>query len=303
MVAIGARPIGGLAVQPRLGPSARASGGNVRLLDARLSGDDFHRAIRLVAALSAAPGGGGRAAILTNMLDVISRGSAADFERTATLGVQLGVHQVADVHGELDGLLGMGPGVPFTTAAITKLSRTPQIEALVLGVGRPAGVARRTARTCADTAFWLLMVDIDHHVPAPLPGSPEELRLIVERRGADTWRRILANIAANPWGLEGTHLVDLARAADLAGPAQAIERCRTVCRQRIAEAERAAVAREIRRLVAVSCCTQRQFAQYLGTSAPRLSSYVTGSVTPSAAMMLRINRQSSALAQRSRTVV
>ena len=36
--------------------------------------------------------------------------------------------------------------------------------------------------------------------------------------------------------------------------------------------------------------TQREFATLVGTSPSRLSTYVTGNVTPSAAMLLRINR-------------
>jgi DNA transposition AAA+ family ATPase len=56
--------------------------------------------------------------------------------------------------------------------------------------------------------------------------------------------------------------------------------------------DRQLVAREIRRLVAVSGLSQRQFAALCGTSAPRLSTYVNGLVTPSAAMMVRFTRVS-----------
>jgi hypothetical protein len=285
-------------VQRTAATSITPLGSKIRLLEARPGGEDFHRAIRLVATLSTANGSAGRAAILTNMLDVISRGSAADYERTASLVSHLGVHQVADAQSELDGLLGTGAGLPFTTAAIIRLSRAPQIEGLVVDAGRPSGAACRIAAACSDTAFWLLVADLDPNHRAPLPESSDELKLIVERRGADVWRRVLANLAANPWGQAERRLVDLARGADLVGPAMAIERCLTVCRERVAASERVAVANEVRRLVAVSGCTQRQFAQYVGTSAPRLSSYVTGSVTPSAAMMLRISRQSAALSKR-----
>ncbi|WP_367262084.1 helix-turn-helix domain-containing protein [Pimelobacter simplex] len=40
---------------------------------------------------------------------------------------------------------------------------------------------------------------------------------------------------------------------------------------------------------------QRQFAARIGTSPSRLSSYIRGSVTPSAALFLRIQRASRAL--------
>lgn len=61
--------------------------------------------------------------------------------------------------------------------------------------------------------------------------------------------------------------------------------------------DRQLVAREIRRLVAMSGLSQRQFAALCGTSAPRISTYVNGLVTPSAAMMVRFVRVSQ-LAQR-----
>jgi transcriptional regulator with XRE-family HTH domain len=50
--------------------------------------------------------------------------------------------------------------------------------------------------------------------------------------------------------------------------------------------------------VSASGITQRQFAQWVGTSPSRLSSYVSGSVTPSASLMLRIARTSRLLQER-----
>ncbi|NHA01308.1 helix-turn-helix transcriptional regulator [Nocardioides sp. W3-2-3] len=64
------------------------------------------------------------------------------------------------------------------------------------------------------------------------------------------------------------------------------------------EDERRAVADHIRTTIAATGLTQRQFATLVGTSPSRLSTYVTGSVTPSAAMLLRINR----MAKRARTL-
>jgi transcriptional regulator with XRE-family HTH domain len=50
------------------------------------------------------------------------------------------------------------------------------------------------------------------------------------------------------------------------------------------------VAAEIRDLVARSGLPRQDFALRLGTSRPRLSTYMSGKVTPSAAMMPRIRR-------------
>jgi DNA-binding transcriptional regulator YiaG len=61
-------------------------------------------------------------------------------------------------------------------------------------------------------------------------------------------------------------------------------------RQEAAEAERAQVADEIRDLVARSGLSKQEFAIRLGTSRPRLSTYMSGKVMPSAALMLRMRR-------------
>ena len=153
------------------------------------------------------------------------------------------------------------------------------------------------AAKCYSAAFWLLMADIDPNDPAPMPRDAEDLAQIVASHGVGEWRRVMAIIAANPWGPEVTRLAALAVEADLPAPASALQWCAKVYRKRFEEAERLEVAREIRRLVAISGCSQRQFAQYIGTSPSRLSTYVNGLVTPSAAMMLRISRSASALAQ------
>ncbi|MFN8152176.1 MAG: helix-turn-helix transcriptional regulator [Solirubrobacterales bacterium] len=51
--------------------------------------------------------------------------------------------------------------------------------------------------------------------------------------------------------------------------------------------ERDAVASELKELVARAGTTQAEFARRLGTSPPRLSSYVNGAVVPAATLMVR----------------
>lgn len=259
---------------------------------------DVRRAMQMVARLPATPEFAVRFPVLSNLVDVIDRGHAEDYERAVELGVEYGDEQVAGIRDELDARVGNGPAEPFATEAIIKLSSTTHIEAELLCAGRAAGAAHRVATGCANAAFWLLIADIDTSRRAPMPVTPEEIRLIVERGGADLWRRILANVAERPWGPDATHLAALARDAGLEAAATAVERCAEVFRKRIDESDRLAIAREVRRLVAVSGCSQREFAKHIGTSAPRLSTYGTGGVTPSATMMLRITRVSSALAER-----
>jgi DNA-binding transcriptional regulator YiaG len=107
---------------------------------------------------------------------------------------------------------------------------------------------------------------------------------------------LLANIATNPFGPAAGVLANFAHDVDLQDAARAIEACARVSRKRSEDSERLEVAHEIRDLVAISGMSQRRFARYIGTSGPRLSTYVNGLVTPSATMMVRIRRCAAELA-------
>jgi hypothetical protein len=56
------------------------------------------------------------------------------------------------------------------------------------------------------------------------------------------------------------------------------------------QSERAEVAAKVRELIAASGRTQARFAADLGTSASRLSTYASGSVVPSATLLVRMRR-------------
>lgn len=72
-------------------------------------------------------------------------------------------------------------------------------------------------------------------------------------------------------------------------------------REEAEAADRAEVAARMRALVAASGLTHAEFARRVGTSASRFSTYLTGKVTPSAAMLVRVERTAeTASAQPSR---
>jgi DNA-binding transcriptional regulator YiaG len=104
------------------------------------------------------------------------------------------------------------------------------------------------------------------------------------------WRRLAAAIRAAPWGPVAQQVLE---AVELSRPYGTAELLTTVierARQDAADAERDQVADEIRDLVARSGLSQQDFALRLGTSRPRLSTYMSGKVTPSASLMLRMRR-------------
>jgi predicted XRE-type DNA-binding protein len=116
------------------------------------------------------------------------------------------------------------------------------------------------------------------------------------------WRAIVTPVAHNPWGPEGERLVGLASQARLPVLERSLVECFRVYRSRQEERERLMVAREIRRLVAVSGLSQREFASYVGTSPSRLSTYATGKVVPSAAMLVRMKGAARMLSERARQI-
>lgn len=82
-------------------------------------------------------------------------------------------------------------------------------------------------------------------------------------------------------------------AVELSRPYGTTELLTTVverARQQAADAEREQVAAEIRHLVARSGLSRQDFALRLGTSRPRLSTYMSGKVTPSASLVVRMRR-------------
>ncbi len=122
----------------------------------------------------------------------------------------------------------------------------------------------------------------------------EALRTALERGGLSHWRRLERAIRADPWG-PVARAVEEAIAVDPpygTGPlmAEILERAREQQDRR----DRDEVAADIADLVARSGLTRAEFASRIGTSASRLSTYLAGTVTPSAALLVRMRRLGSA---------
>jgi transcriptional regulator with XRE-family HTH domain len=118
----------------------------------------------------------------------------------------------------------------------------------------------------------------------------EGILAAVERGTLPDWRRLAAAIRADPWGPVAQQVLE---AIDLSRPYGTTELLTTViecARLDAADDEREQVAGEIRDLVIRSGLSQQDFSLRLGTSRPRLSTYMSGKVTPSASLMLRIRR-------------
>lgn len=123
----------------------------------------------------------------------------------------------------------------------------------------------------------------------------EALVTVIDRGLVQDWRPIFVELRRSPWGRVARRVEQYlsCRQPDGVGTlfSLAIERARADADQ----AERAEVAARVRSAVARSGLTQQEFARLVGTSASRLSTYLNGKVTPSAAMLVRIERAAAGL--------
>lgn len=112
----------------------------------------------------------------------------------------------------------------------------------------------------------------------------------LERGTLPDWRRLIAAIDEDPWG-RVAHIVEQAFRLQLPyGVGPLFTAALADARKRAAAAERGAVAEEVRQLIERSGLSQAEFAAHIGTSASRLSTYVSGKVMPSAAFLVRMRR-------------
>jgi DNA-binding transcriptional regulator YiaG len=118
----------------------------------------------------------------------------------------------------------------------------------------------------------------------------EAIQTALERGGLAHWRRLAAAIRTDPWGPVARRVEEVLGYSRPYGVDLAFERTISRAREEAEAAEREAVASEIEDLVRKSGLSRAEFALQVGTSPSRLSTYVSGKVTPSAALLLRMRR-------------
>lgn len=121
----------------------------------------------------------------------------------------------------------------------------------------------------------------------------EALVTVMDRGLVGDWRPVSAELRRSPWGRVARRVEEYLsyREPDAVSTlfALAIARARADAHQ----ADRFKVANRVSDAVSRSGLTKGEFAQLVGTSASWLSTYLSGKVTPSAAMLVRIERAAS----------
>jgi len=115
----------------------------------------------------------------------------------------------------------------------------------------------------------------------------------VERGTLPDWRRLARAIQADPWGPVAQQVLEAVHLSRPYGTAELLEEVVGRAREVAADSERAEVAAEVSGLVRASGLSQQDFAARLGTSRSRLSTYMSGKVMPSAALMVRMRQAAS----------
>jgi len=123
----------------------------------------------------------------------------------------------------------------------------------------------------------------------PVSTWPQEaIQTALERGSLSHWRRLAKAIRAEPWGPVARRVGEVLTYSRPYGIADAMEGIVIQAREAAEASERGAVAAEVRQLIEGSGFTRAEFASRIGTSSSRLSTYATGKVTPSAALLVRM---------------
>ena len=126
---------------------------------------------------------------------------------------------------------------------------------------------------------------------APVEAWPTEgVLAALERGGLSDWRRLASAVRLDPWGPVARRLEDALAASRPYGAAPLMERVLAHARRDAEAAERAEVARRVQAHLDASRLGRAAFAEAIGTSTSRLSTYLTGKVAPSSTLLVRMER-------------
>ena len=118
----------------------------------------------------------------------------------------------------------------------------------------------------------------------------EALVTVIDRGLVSDWKPIFEEVRRSPWGKVARRVEQYLSYREPDGVstlfALAIERVRSDSE----DSDRAEVAARVRDAVVGSGLTKGDLSRLVGTSASRFSTYLSGKVTPSAAMLVRIER-------------
>lgn len=134
--------------------------------------------------------------------------------------------------------------------------------------------------------------------PRPRENRPVEfwptsaIHAALEQDDLAVWQSIVTAIKRDPYGRTARQVEEVLETANPYGVSRAMAEVLNRTRDRLEASERAEVARHVQIMIERSGLSQREFASRIGVPNEDLGSYLDGSVSPSAALMIRIRRLS-----------
>lgn len=137
----------------------------------------------------------------------------------------------------------------------------------------------------------LLFRNVDAVATDPVETWPlEAVVTALQRGGLHEWRRLAVVIRRDPWGQVARYVEEAVELSHPFGVSQVMTDVIAAARAAAERSERDEVARTVHRLVQASGLSRARFASAVGTSVPRLSTYLTGKVAPSSTLLVRMAR-------------
>lgn len=130
----------------------------------------------------------------------------------------------------------------------------------------------------------------------------EGLVEVLERGLLPDWSPVIREIRRLPWGETARQVEEYLSSAKDSRLKALFLAIVHEARQQCEADEREAVAQRLRDAIELSGLSQAAFAKAMGTSASRLSTYLSGSVIPSGALLVRMERLAPLLAEQTRTL-
>lgn len=133
------------------------------------------------------------------------------------------------------------------------------------------------------------------------PGDPDQpvefwstaaIRSALHGGDIETWKLIAAAVKRDPYGRTARQVEEIFERTPPYGISKALWEVLERARTQLESNERAEVARHMRLLIDRSGLEQQEFASRSGVAPEDLASYLDGSTSPSAALMIRMRRLS-----------
>lgn len=118
----------------------------------------------------------------------------------------------------------------------------------------------------------------------------EALVAVIDRGLVPDWKPVFEEIRRSPWGKVSRRIERYLSYRDPDGASSLFALAIEHARARADETDQAEVVARVRAAIERSGLTNARFAELVGTSASRLSTYLSGKVTPSATLLLRMER-------------